>query len=358
MSSQPRGVQIGFNNNVRYKGAVYHIQTEDSGPPRAVIVTHLYADGGRIIRSVKREYGAELARDDLVAFVRNLMKLQQLEMALALRGGEIDRAIAGEGAGQVELKTEPPTIDLQRIAAHKSERLDAAGGEFPQSERTEQSARDEPIFMRLHMVRCLWDGPALYEPRGSLVAIGRGGQVTLVGEAFCHRSEARLEWRDGHVWLHNEEGGSGVFLRVQQPVKLAFGDEFLVGDQLLRIDGMLEPDDSQGPGATLFSGPPRKPAFFRVTQRLEGGGDGCSALAHAATMTIESKQADFVIDNDRLMSETHCTLSAEGGGVTLIDLGSRSGVFVRIMGDQELCDGDEIVIGRTRLQLEVVGGMA
>jgi predicted component of type VI protein secretion system len=363
--TQQRRVQIGFNNNVRYKGAVYHIQTEDSGPPRATIVTHLFADGGRIIRSVKREYDAELTRSDLVGFVRDLMKLQQLEMALALRAGELDLAIAGGGAGVVEVKIGPPKIDLQRVASHRREKVDreGKGSEAPESERTQRSEQEGltgivPVFLRLHVVRCLWSGPAMYEPRGHSVLMGRNGQVSLEGEPFCHPSEARLVWREGRVWLHDEDGGSGVFLRVQKAVKLDFGDEFLVGDQLLRVDAMAEPDDQPGPGPTFFCGSPRQRAFFRVTQQLEQGGDGRSILARAATMTIGSKQADFVIDNDRLVSETHCTLTEAEGGVMLVDLGSRSGVFVRIMGAQELVSGDEIVIGRTRLQLEVVEGAA
>ncbi len=355
--AERRGIQIGFNNNVRYKGVVYHIQTEDSGPPKSNVVTHLYADGGRIVASVKREYGAETGRDDLIGYLRTLMKHQQLEMALALRGGDLDPAIGGEGAGKVEVKTSPPKIDLQRVATQKSEKFDAAGqhteADAPETERTQQSAHVAPIHMRLHMVRCLWNGPAAYEPSGPSVIIGRNGQVNLSGEPFCHANEAQLEWRDGRVWLNDQPGGSGVFLRVRRPVKLEFGDEFLVGDQLLRVDAMSEPDDHPGPGPTFFCGSPRKRAFFRVTQRLEGGGDGRVALAYEATMTIGSKQADFVIANDRLVSETHCTLSEESGGVMLLDLGSRSGVFVRIMGSQELLSGEEIVIGRTRLQLEV-----
>ncbi len=360
--SERRGIQIGFNNNVRYKGVVYHIQTEDSGPPKSNIVTHLFADGGRVIRSIKREYGSETARDDLISYLRNLMKHQQLEMALALRSGELDPAIAGEGAGTVEVRTGAPKIDLQRVATQKSEKFDAAGQHSedaaPETERTQQSPQTAPICMRLHMVRCLWNGPANYEPSGPSVIIGRNGQVTLSGEPFCHPNEAQLEWRDDRVWLNDEPGGSGVFLRVRKPVKLAFGDEFLVGDQLLRVDAVAEPDDQPGPGPTFFCGSPRKRAFFRLTQRLEGGGEGRVALAHSATMTIGSKQADFVIDHDRLVSETHCTLSEEDGGVMLLDLGSRSGVFVRIMGSQELLSGDEFVIGRTRLQLEVLNSVA
>ena len=39
---------LGFNNNFKHKGSVYHIQTEDSGVKHPHIITHLFADGGRI----------------------------------------------------------------------------------------------------------------------------------------------------------------------------------------------------------------------------------------------------------------------------------------------------------------------
>ena len=38
----------GYNTNVRHKGKLYHIQTEDSGINHPHIITHLFADGGRI----------------------------------------------------------------------------------------------------------------------------------------------------------------------------------------------------------------------------------------------------------------------------------------------------------------------
>jgi pSer/pThr/pTyr-binding forkhead associated (FHA) protein len=39
--------------------------------------------------------------------------------------------------------------------------------------------------------------------------------------------------------------------------------------------------------------------------------------------------------------------------VYLTDLSSRTGVFVRIRGQQELEQGDEIVVGRTRLVVDL-----
>ena len=47
---------LGFNNNVRHRGRIFHIQTEDSGVKSERIVTHLFADGGRIIKTARTEY--------------------------------------------------------------------------------------------------------------------------------------------------------------------------------------------------------------------------------------------------------------------------------------------------------------
>ena len=47
---------MGYNTNVRHKGKLYHIQTEDSGVKRPHVITQLFADGGRIIASEKTSY--------------------------------------------------------------------------------------------------------------------------------------------------------------------------------------------------------------------------------------------------------------------------------------------------------------
>ena len=60
----------------------------------------------------------------------------------------------------------------------------------------------------------------------------------------------------------------------------------------------------------------------------------------------------MIIPRDPLVSEHHCLLEEQAGAIVLTDLGSKSGVFVRVQGDQELRHGDELLIGRTRLQVD------
>jgi hypothetical protein len=91
--SKPSPPLLGFNNNVRHRGRVFHIQTEDSGVKRARLVTHLFADGGRILRTARTDYSEHLGRDDMVQLVRRLMKEQHKGMFVLLRSGELDEEI-------------------------------------------------------------------------------------------------------------------------------------------------------------------------------------------------------------------------------------------------------------------------
>lgn len=86
---------LGYNNNVRHKNRVFHIQTEDSGVKHPHVITHLFMDGGRILKSVKRSYLEHLGSDSLSEIVRQLMKEQHKAMFIALRDGEYDHLLDG-----------------------------------------------------------------------------------------------------------------------------------------------------------------------------------------------------------------------------------------------------------------------
>jgi hypothetical protein len=85
--------QVGFNNNVKHRGRVFHIQTEDSGVNHPHVITLLFADGGRIVRRERTDYSDMLHHDDLVERVRRCMKEQHKNMFKALREGRLDALI-------------------------------------------------------------------------------------------------------------------------------------------------------------------------------------------------------------------------------------------------------------------------
>jgi hypothetical protein len=353
-----RRAQVGFNNNVKYSGQVYHIQTEDSGLDKPHIITHCFADGGRIIKSHKRSYASEVTRADVALYVRALMKGQQMEMAIMLREGRFDEVIAGKRAGGMETLTEPPRVEVHKLATKKDEKVEAVVKNPtvpPPAPAPPASRPSQVVHFKLHVVRSLTGGPATYAPPGEEAVIGSAGEIAMTGETFCHPREAAVRWKDNRLWLEDYESGNGVFLRIRAPVELGFGDEFVVGDQLLRIEKNPVPNDGPDPGPTYFYSSPKWPSSFRVVQIFERGAKGASVVAHGSTLQIGSAIGDLVFGNDPLVSEQHCLIEEQAGSIVLTDLGSRTGVFVRIKGTQELVHGDELLVGRTRLILEAAG---
>jgi hypothetical protein len=342
-----RRAQVGFNNNLRYKGQVYHVQTEDSGLDKPHVVTHLFADGGRIIKSFKRTYAEHVSREDVVPFVRQLMKGQQMEMVLCLRDGLFDGIIDGRERGGMDMLEQPPNVDVQRIGGKKEKKTE------PKIDASLLPDEKGPVRFRLNVLRSLKGGADHYEARGDDIIVGPAGDVKLEGERFCHPREVLLKWRAGKLVLEDLDGGNGAFLRIRAPVELAIGDEFVIGDQLLRIDKTPVWDLTPGAGPTYCYSSPVWPSSFRVLQILEGGGVGGCVLARGMTLHIGSAYNDMIIGGDPLVQDHHCLLDEQAGTIVLTDLESKTGVFVRIQGVQELRHGDELLIGRTRLGVDM-----
>ena len=216
------------------------------------------------------------------------------------------------------------------------------------------AAKEGKAHFRLTVQLNAGEGPPFYEPIGDTAIIGAEGAIALANEKFCHPREAQVRWVKGRVWLQDLEHGNGVFLRVRQPVELEPGDEFIVGDQLLTIERNPDPNDGPGEGPTYFYSSPKWTSSFRVVQVFEGGAKGACVVARGTTMQLGSAIGDFVFTGDQLVDDQHCLVEEQAGAIVLTDLGSRSGVFVRIKGEQELVSGDEIMVGRTRMQLDVL----
>ena len=99
---------VGFNHNVRYKGDVFHVQTEDSGINNPHIITLLYR-GGTILASRKTSYADILKIENLEKVVEDLMKEQHKDMLRRLKAGEFDaRAFPVKDTGDSMISAPEP----------------------------------------------------------------------------------------------------------------------------------------------------------------------------------------------------------------------------------------------------------
>jgi len=118
---------VGYNTNVRHKGKLYHIQTEDSGVNHPHVITHLFADGGRIIASRKTAYAEHLGASDLASIVKRLMQEQHKAMFIELRDCVYDEqgaptsaataATASAKPASAAASAKPPSVPASAKAA-------------------------------------------------------------------------------------------------------------------------------------------------------------------------------------------------------------------------------------------------
>ena len=83
------GVITGFNTDVKYRGVVYHVQTEDKGTTNPLIETLIYK-GGEILGSRRLPYGDLIKNRDDESAITKLMEDQHKGMILEVKRGRFD----------------------------------------------------------------------------------------------------------------------------------------------------------------------------------------------------------------------------------------------------------------------------
>jgi len=92
--AKQRSPVLGYNTNLKYRGLVFHVQTEDSGVANPHIFTHLFYEG-TILASRKTVYEVS----STVETVKGLMQAQQKavlkELKKSVHDDRIDQLLAG-----------------------------------------------------------------------------------------------------------------------------------------------------------------------------------------------------------------------------------------------------------------------
>jgi pSer/pThr/pTyr-binding forkhead associated (FHA) protein len=187
---------------------------------------------------------------------------------------------------------------------------------------------------------------------------GRREDVPLVfaDDPFLSPIHANFFYRNGRLIVRDEGSTNGVYIRIRSPVRLAFGERFLVGEQLLEVRDAQVPRrmyEAQEDGTYLYSSPHAE-AHFSLVQILRGGTTGLSYRARNDTVSLGREDNDIDFPDDPFISGHHAEVTNTDEGVTLTDLGSRNGTFLRISGDHPLEHGDYVFMGQQLLRVEIV----
>jgi hypothetical protein len=184
--------------------------------------------------------------------------------------------------------------------------------------------------------------------------VGRNGQLVFTDDPFVSPRHANLFYRNGKLVVRDEGSLNGVFWRVHGSTELTAGDTFLAGEQLFMVESASRPTDGPAPDGTYFYTSPKHQTQFKIIQVLEGGSAGMAVCARGTSLQIGREGGDLNFPLDLFMSAQHCRVDeGSGGSLTLVDLNSRNGTYVRLKTERELGHGDYLFIGRKLLRVEI-----
>ncbi|MCD6497968.1 MAG: FHA domain-containing protein [Deltaproteobacteria bacterium] len=175
-------------------------------------------------------------------------------------------------------------------------------------------------------------------------------------DPFLSPRHANFYYDNGKLFVRDEESTNGVFIRITEPVSLASGDTFLVGEQLLRVE---KTRDEEAPSVddfgTYFYGSPSFQAVFQVVQILHGGTVGRICRARGDKLTMGREGTDFNFPDDPFISGQHAQVEfVDGDHFVLTDHGSKNGTFLRVRQPRELLHGDYVFLGQQLLRVEIL----
>ena len=191
------------------------------------------------------------------------------------------------------------------------------------------------------------------------VKIGREkGNMIFKDDPYISPLHATIYFNDDQLFVRDEQSLNGVYVRLKGSTEIKIGETFIAGEQLYRINHPSpEPAfviDATDDSTRFFANHSIKSNqnTLMLTQVLEGGQTGLSVPLGESSIRIGRQECDLNFPHDRFMSSRHCHVSVDNNQVTLTDLGSRNGTFVKLASTQNLAVGDYLLIGKQLIQVQ------
>lgn len=180
---------------------------------------------------------------------------------------------------------------------------------------------------------------------------GRVGEIALHDDPFVAENQARFFFSGARLAVEDIGGGNGLFSRLRQDRDLLVGGELRLGRQRLVVEPIPSLAASTD-GSTAF-GSPDEGYRFRLIQILEGGVRGAAFPLKDGDNAVGREHGDVAFPSDGFVSGRHALLRVAGDRLTVKDLGSSNGTFIRLSAPAFVENGDQFLVGRQLIRVEV-----
>lgn len=175
------------------------------------------------------------------------------------------------------------------------------------------------------------------------------GEVKLDKDPFIAPLHAVFRFEGPQLLVQDSGTANGVFLWLKERT-LNPGDELRIGRQRLRIEWM--PEEPETIADQPLWGSPNPAYAARAVQLLEGGGEGDIFPLKSGDNVVGRGTGDVSFPGDGYVSSKHANIMVGEGSLSVKDLGSANGTFVRIAGSAKVASGDLLLVGEQILRVD------
>jgi len=184
---------------------------------------------------------------------------------------------------------------------------------------------------------------------------GRGEcPISFPDDPFLSPTHANFVYANNQLSVRDEASLNGVFVRIADSVQLLPGATVLIGEQVLTISPAPQAEDVPDQEGTYYSASMARTATLEIKQNLRGGHLGWVYRLSGDVVSLGREGNDINFPDDPFISGRHAELRISGGVLSVSDLGSRNGTFVRIEKERVLKHGDYVFLGQQLLRVEIV----
>lgn len=190
-------------------------------------------------------------------------------------------------------------------------------------------------------------------PSGASVTVGRDTGSIFAGDSYLSPRHATFTRKGERLMVSDAGSLNGVYLKIRPntPWPLRFGDIFRIGQEILKLERLEGPGLSSD-GVQRF-GSPIDGYVARLSLVIGRDTTGNAFPIPKAGFHLGRERGDVLFPEDGYVSGLHCRLSvAADGTISLTDLGSSNGSFVRLREEHAIAPGDILLMGQQLFRLD------
>ncbi len=179
------------------------------------------------------------------------------------------------------------------------------------------------------------------------VTLGRDSGGIFAGDSYLSPKHASFRQPGpGKLHVKDEASLNGVYRKLARdmPVTIRPGDVFRIGQEIIRFES-LAPQPAAPDGVERL-GAPSKGYIGRIALVIGRDTTGNAFPIPEGGIHLGRERGDVLFPEDGYVSGLHCFLSWDGAKLSLTDLGSSNGTFVRIYEETEVKSGDVLLMGQ------------